>query len=65
MAYLDSDIKTDDIVEVDIRGKRVKAVVPREHIRVDSPPFARPIIYCKIEEEEAKIDNDRRKKALD
>ena len=65
LAYLDSNIKTDDIVEVDIRGKRVKAVVPREHIRVDSPPFARPIIYCKIEEEEAKIDNDRRKKALD
>ena len=34
-------------------------------MRVDSPPFARPIIYYKQEEEETKIDNDRRKMALD
>lgn len=45
MAYLDSRVQTDDIVEVDIRGKRVKAVIPRFHMRVDAPPFARPILY--------------------
>ncbi len=65
LAYLDSDIKTDDVVEVDIRGKRLKAVIVKEHMRVDSPPYARPIIYCKPEDEETKIDTDRRKMALD
>ncbi len=45
MAYIASDVLPDDEVEVDVRGKRLKAVVPECHMRVDAPPFARPIIY--------------------
>ena len=45
MCYIASDVLTDDIVEVDIRGRRIRAVIPECHMRTDAPPFARPIIY--------------------
>ena len=45
MAYVDSDTLTDDEVTVDVRGKRLKAAIAPYHMRVDAPPFARPIIY--------------------
>lgn len=45
LAMLDSNIQTDDTVEVDIRGKRIKAVIPRFHMSVMAPPYARPILY--------------------
>ena len=45
LCYIDSDVLEDDQVEVDIRGKRLKAVIPPYHMRVDTPPFARPILY--------------------
>lgn len=45
LCYIASDVLEDDIVEVDIRGKRIRAVVPACHMRTDAPPFARPIIY--------------------
>ena len=45
IAMLDSDIQTDDIVYVDLRGKKVKAVVPRMHMSTMAPPYARPILY--------------------
>lgn len=50
LAYLNSDVLVDDAVEVDIRGKRVKAAIPEYHMRVDAPPFARPILYGYEEE---------------
>ena len=45
LCYIDSDILTDDTVEVDIRGKRLKAVIPANHMSVSAPPFARPLLY--------------------
>lgn len=45
LCYIDSDILENDPVEVEIRGKRLKAVIPPYHMRVDAPPFARPILY--------------------
>jgi glycine cleavage system T protein len=45
LALLDSDVLVNDQVEVDVRGKKVKAVIPQVHLRGDTPPFARPIIY--------------------
>ena len=65
LAYIASDVLTDDIVEVDIRGKRIKAVVPPYHMRVDAPPFARPIIYRPDEEPSPVPTGDRTPKALD
>jgi len=45
MAYIASDVLEDDVVEVDIRGKRVKAVVVKKHLDTMAPPFARPLIH--------------------
>ncbi|MGO8684383.1 MAG: glycine cleavage system aminomethyltransferase GcvT [Thermoleophilia bacterium] len=45
LAYLDSDVVEDDLVSVDIRGTRVRALVVPYHLRSDAPPLARPIVY--------------------
>ena len=53
MAYLDSATLEDDIVEIDVRGKRMKAAIPAHHMSVMAPPFARPLLYgveCKHED---------------
>lgn len=42
LCYIDSDVLVDDTVEVDIRGKRLKAVIPARHMSVGAPPFAAP-----------------------
>ena len=65
LAYLASDILEDDIVYVDVRGRRLKAVIPPYHMRVDAPPYARPIIYRPDEEESALPTGDRTPKALE
>ena len=43
--YISSDVLEDDIVEVDIRGKRIKAVIPEKHLDNMAPPYARPMVY--------------------
>ncbi len=45
LAYISSDVLEDDEVEVDVRGKRLKAVIPEKHLDSLAPPYARPIIY--------------------
>ncbi|HVI41538.1 MAG TPA: aminotransferase class I/II-fold pyridoxal phosphate-dependent enzyme, partial [Anaerovoracaceae bacterium] len=45
LALLDGDVELKDNVEVEIRGNKVKAVIPPYHLKSDAPPFARPIIY--------------------
>ena len=64
-AYISSAITKDDTVEIDVRGKRLKAVIPPYHMRVDAPPFARPIIYgYEPAQMDVKVD-DRAKKAVE
>ena len=65
LAYLSSDVLEEDCVEVDVRRKRVKAVIPPYHMRVDAPPFARPILYKTEQEQSAAKDNDFEAKALE
>jgi aminomethyltransferase len=43
--YIDSDIIQGDEITVEIRGKTVDAVVVPFHMRVDAPPYSRPIIF--------------------
>ncbi|MBE6908548.1 MAG: glycine cleavage system aminomethyltransferase GcvT [Ruminococcaceae bacterium] len=43
--YIAADVLEDDIVEVDVRGKRLKAVIPEKHLDNMAPPYARPIVY--------------------
>ena len=65
LCYIDSDILEDDTVEVDVRGKRLKAVIPACHMSVAAPPYARPLIYGMQEEEHKVGSGDRAPKALE
>ena len=64
LCYIDSDVLVDDTVEVDIRGKRLKAVIPARHMSVGAPPFARPLLYGEQEEVRTMAGGDRTGKAL-
>ncbi|MBE5785748.1 MAG: glycine cleavage system aminomethyltransferase GcvT [Clostridiales bacterium] len=64
MCYINSDILEDDTVEVDVRGRRLKAVIPPYHMRVDAPPFARPILYRAKAEAKPAAAEDRLPKAV-
>ena len=45
MAYINSDIPAGDLVEVDVRGKYLKAAIVTRHMRGDLPPYVLPIIH--------------------
>ena len=64
LCYIDSDVLVDDTVEVDIRGKRLKALIPARHMSVGAPPFARPLLYGEQEEVRTVAGGDRTGKAL-
>ena len=65
LAYLSSDVLEDDKVTIDVRGRKLKAVIPPYHMRVDAPPYARPIIYKPDEEEAPLPEGDRTPKVLE
>ncbi|MGD8251409.1 MAG: glycine cleavage system aminomethyltransferase GcvT [Desulfobacterales bacterium] len=48
LALLDSRILEGDGVEVDVRGRRVPAVIVPYHLRSEAPPMARPVLYSDI-----------------
>jgi len=64
MCYIDSDTLKDDMVEVDVRGRRLKAVIPAMHMSVMAPPFARPLLYRPTEEQQAVMAEDNAPKAV-
>ena len=64
LALLKSDVLVDDEVEIEIRGNRVKAVIPAYHMRGDAPPFARPIIHGFSELYQVDISADYKTKAI-
>ena len=43
-AYLSSAVTKEDVLEVNIRGKRLKAGLVSRHMRQDLPPFGRPVL---------------------
>jgi aminomethyltransferase len=45
LAYLDSRVLEDDEADVDVRGRRVPALVVPYHLRSDAPPCARAIVW--------------------
>ena len=45
LAYIDSTVQREEFVEVDIRGKLAKAVIPRAHMSAKVPPYVRPVIW--------------------
>jgi aminomethyltransferase len=45
LALLDSSLKIGQIVEIDIRGRRCRALVVPYVLRSEAPPYARPILW--------------------
>ena len=45
LGYLDSDIQDEEPLAVEIRGKQIAAVAVPHHMRSESPPYTRPILY--------------------
>lgn len=44
ICYIKSDIPTGGQVEVDVRGKRLKAVIPLKHVTNNQPPYVIPVL---------------------
>jgi aminomethyltransferase len=65
LALLDSDLREDDQVLIDIRGHAVPAVVVPYHLRGDAPPYARPIVYQPPEPEAPLPPLDGRREVAD
>jgi aminomethyltransferase len=45
LALLDSRVNEGDEITVNIRGKEVPGIVVPRHMRSDTPPYARPVLY--------------------
>jgi len=43
-AYVDSSVSRDDIIEVDVRGKKLKAKVVAKHMIQNEPPYGKAVI---------------------
>jgi len=43
-AYIDADVTMDDVIEIDVRGKRLKARRVAKHMDQSTPPYGRAII---------------------
>ena len=43
-AYIDADVTMDDVIEIDVRGKRLKARRVSKHLDQSTPPYGRAII---------------------
>ncbi len=48
LALLDSNVIEGDIVEVDIRGNKTKAIIVPYHLRSEAPPYARIIAFDQL-----------------
>ncbi len=48
LALIDSRIRDGERISVDIRGKRIDAIVVPYHLRSEAPPYARPILWNAI-----------------
>ena len=44
ICYIASDVPLNGEVEVDVRGKRLKAVIPSKHITNNVPPYVVPVL---------------------
>lgn len=43
-AYINADVATDDVIEIDVRGKRLKARRVVKHMDQNNPPYGRAIL---------------------
>ncbi len=50
MALLDGAVEVETEIEIDVRGKRLKALTVPYLLRAEAPPFARPVLWGLAEE---------------
>ena len=43
-AYINADVTMDDVIEIDVRGKRLKARRVAKHMDQSMPPYGRAIL---------------------
>ena len=55
LALLDNEVIDGDRLEVEIRNKKIPAVVVPYHLRSEAPPYAHPISYEQLFEKEEEI----------
>ena len=62
LALLDCRLVERDQVEIDIRGRRVKAIVVPYHLRSEAPPYARPILspFAEIKSIDGQTQTDKK-----
>ena len=65
MALVDNTVQTDDVLTVDVRGRKLKAAVPRMHLSVGAPPYARPLLYTPPVQGKAADGKNYRSEALE
>ncbi|MBN2438897.1 MAG: glycine cleavage system aminomethyltransferase GcvT [Deltaproteobacteria bacterium] len=65
LMLVDSPIRRDDPVEIEIRGNRVDAVAVPWHLRSDAPPYAMPILLRPAEERERPLSGAWHEKTFD
>jgi len=51
LALMDSDLVEGDEVEIDIRGKRARAVIVPYHMRGEAPPYSWPVLHDRLRED--------------
>ena len=59
LALIDSDVREGDIVDIEVRGRQLRALIVPYHLRGEAPPEARPIL---AEQHTADIDTGRASK---
>jgi len=59
LALIDSRLVEGDDIEIDIRGKRLSAVVVPYHLRSEAPPFARAIPWDRLRAEKKAAVEER------
>ena len=55
LALMDSDLVEGDQVEIEIRGKRARAVIVPYHMRAEAPPHSWPIFYDQLREDRESV----------
>ena len=55
LALVNSDLVEGDDFDIDIRGKRAKAILVPYHLRNEAPPYARPVLYSELREDKQEI----------
>ena len=44
LAFVDSDIKPGENIQIDIRGSKADGIIVNRHLGTDAPPYARPLL---------------------